>query len=192
MGEKKQKIKKGGARIMNTQSSSEEPVSIQVNSTSNKRSNGAPSESIHAESIKEVAAAHEQSPKPLHPAKFTPIENSPHAHVYVQKTADSIFKVNENPHQQFYNDFTLDGDGTSVENAEGFGSQDNEEMTEENMIVPPEQSVPTQDSIPAFEDSNDADIENSVESQRETKAMVLAQSSMQKPKSDLPKIFTQD
>ena len=53
----------------------------------------------------------EQSPKPLYPAKFTPIENNPH--VYVQKTAESIFKVNENPNQQFYNDFTLDGDATS-------------------------------------------------------------------------------
>ena len=135
-----------------------------MNSTSNKQSNRAPSESVHAESIKEVAAAQEQSPKPLFPAKFTPIENNPHAHVYVQKTAESIFKVNENPHQQFYNDFTLEGDGTSVENPEGEGSQDNEEMTEEMMIIPPEQSVPTQDSIPAFEDSNDADVDDSVAS----------------------------
>ena len=47
---------------------------------------------------------------------------------------------------------------------EGEGSQDNEEMTEEMMIVPPEQSVPSQDSIPAaFEDSNDADVDDSVE-----------------------------
>ena len=61
---------------------------------------------------------------------------------------------------------------------EGEGSQDNEEMTEEMMIVPPEQSVPSQDSIPAFEDSNDADIDDSVESKGQSRAMVQAKGSL--------------
>ena len=73
-----------GMRITSPATSSEEPLSINVNSTSHK----AGKESLHS-SIVEVAAKDEQSPKPLVSSKFTPIENRPH--VYVQKTAESIF-----------------------------------------------------------------------------------------------------